>query len=906
MRLGTVSDSSISNGYLSSGNQIVGQYTSLAQGVMTFANVNAKIPAGATVDMSLRIDLGSGIAAGNLIGFQLMSANDVVISAGTVGGTFPLTGGNFYTTIVTNPSLAKITSSVYSGVGTQVDSGATSFRAGAVTINVANNPVKFQSVRFNVNGSITPSSDLANLKLRIDGQEVSTGVVSGSSVFFNLSTEKIVNTGSHIMEVYADVLGTPNRSFTLEILRPYDVVLMDTQYNTNISFGTPTGTATTVNVRAGQATVALSVDTPTGTIPLGGSNVTLGKFRVYAAGEALRIKYLPFKLTQVGGLLWTTTALVDGDIRNIALYGDDGVQVGSTINTPSGCSFGASVAADPTGVLVGQVLANEYSCGFGSASSNINYTIPANTNRVFSLKGDIQTTADFTSIRASLLTPNAGNAEGQISFRSATLPGGIVSGNQLSLTLTPFQVSRGSFGDQTIVGGAINQKIGVFSLSASSAEAIELTSISITASSTAGSNAAFRLQNLTVKVDGNTWNYVQPSVDVSAQYTFSSPSQVQIPAGGSKNVEVFADVLQGSTPGSYRPVSFTGAVARGSMTNTNQTLSGTPVTGQLITVAGAGTLSAATELSAPLVGQIVLGKDSPTVGQSIGQFRFSANNNEDIRIKDLTVTVTASAAAPATFDNLMLKNGATVVGTCNALVGGPTVYTAFCTMNNGGLVVAKSSSVNLVVAGDVATYNSSQGSAGKDFTVSIAASANIRAEGAASTGTVIVGGTYPMLANTQTVLRTKGTVALTTVGATANRTNTLADHMANLTITPDSAGALEFRSITLKLSGSAFVVAGNIVLKTAGGQILASVPNAASVTLTPAVNQILSGPTSYRIEVDTNGFTNVGANVEAFSMQLQAGTDIVLSSDSAPLPFGTETSFGIAASEAPKTVNFSY
>lgn len=895
MRLGTVSDSSIANGYLASGNQIVGQYTSLSGGIMTFANLNAKIPAGATVDMSLRIDLGSGVAAGNLIGFQLMSANDVVISAGSVGGTFPLVGGNFYTTTVSNPSLATVSSAVYQGVGNQVDAGATSFRAGAVTVNIANNPVKFQSVRFNVNGSINPSTDLANLKLRIDGQEVAAGMVSGSSVFFDLgSMGKVVNTGSHIMEVYADVLGTPNRTFTLEILRPYDVVLMDTQYNSNISFGTPTGTATQVTVRAGNATVALSSDTPTGTIPLGGSNVTLAKFRVYAAGEALRIKFLPFKLTQTGGNNWAALTDVDADLRNIALYGDDGVQIGSTINTPSGCSYSPAVNGT-----------TEYTCGFGSSSANINYTIPANTSRVLSLKADVQTTANFTTIKAAL-TAATSNVEGQISFKSSSLPAGLVQGNALSLTLTPFQVARASFGDQTIVGGAVNQKIAAFSLSASSAEAINLTSVSITASSTAGSNSDFRVQNLAVKVDGNTWNYVQASIDPNGQYTFSAPSLVQIPAGGSKNVEVFADVLQGSVAGSYRPVSFTGAVAQGAMTNTVQNLSGAPVTSQLITVAGAGTLSAAAELSSPLVGQIVLGKDTPTVGQALGQFRFSANNNEDIRIKDLTLTVTASAAAPATFDNLMLKDGSTVVGTCNALVGGPTVYTAFCTLSNNGLVIAKSNSKNIMVVGDVATYNSSQASAGKDFTVSIAASADIRAEGAASTGTVTVGGTYPMAANTQTVLRTKGTVTLAAVGPTTGRTNILSDHMANLTITPDAAGALEFRSITLKLSGSAFVAAGNIVLKTAGGQVLDTQANAASVTFTPSVNQILSGPTTYRIEVDTNGFTNVGANVEAFSIQLQSGTDIVLSADSAPAAFGTEASFGIAASEAPKTVNFSY
>jgi hypothetical protein len=44
-----------------------------------------------------------------------------------------------------------------------------------------------------------------------------------------------MGTGAHTLELYADVLGTPNRNFKVEILRPYDVVALDTQYNTYIS-----------------------------------------------------------------------------------------------------------------------------------------------------------------------------------------------------------------------------------------------------------------------------------------------------------------------------------------------------------------------------------------------------------------------------------------------------------------------------------------------------------------------------------------------------------------------------------------------------------------------------------------------------------------------------------------------
>lgn len=901
MKLGTVSDASITNGYLSSGNQIVGQYTSLAQGVMTFANVNAKIPAGATVDMSLRVDLagGSSIAAGNLIGFQLMSANDVTISAGTVGGTFPMVGGNFYTTTVSNPALASLSSVAYQGVGSTVDAGTMSFRAGAVTFNVVNNPVKLQSARFNVNGSINPSVDLANVKLRVSGQEVATGVVTGNNIFFDLgSNAKMLNTGNHLMEVYADVLGTPNRTFKIEILRPYDVMLMDSQYNTNISFPTPSGTATSVEVRKGTATITLASDTPTGTIPLGGSNVTLAKFRVFAAGEALRIKFLPFTLTKTGGASWDAGG-ADNQIRNIALFGDDGVQVGTTINTPSGCAFGP---ADNT---------NDYSCSFGSSSANINYTIPANTSRVLSLKADVQNTADFLTVRAQLNAATS-NVEGQISFQTSNLPGGIVQGSILSLTTAPFQATlNGSLGTQTIVGGASNQRIGSFSLSASSAEAIDVTSVRINTAANAGSNSNFRIQNLVVKVDGTSWNYVIGSVDPSTGYVFTSPTgPLRINAGGSKTVDVFADVLTGSVVASYNPVVLVDAVANGVSTNSNQTLrtsGGLPVssnniTGQQVDVASAGTANVTVDTSIPPAQQLVLG----ATGATLGQFRLTASNNEDIRVDQVTVTIiSGSGTGPATFKNLRLFDGSTEIGMGTAVTGTTPTFTSLFTIPNGGIVIPKNGTKILTVKGDVSTFTESPTSHNQAYTIRIAAAADVRAFGQASSETVTVGGTFPLVSNVQTALRTKVTAALTPMGSTSSRARTAADDVAKLTLNADSAYNAEFRGVTLSLSGAALTNGVSIELvDDATGVTLAGATGVtgATVVLTPTDPDFITagGSKVYRVRINTSTFANAANTSDAFSIQIAAAGNLVVREQ------GGASDFGLEARAVPITSTVSY
>lgn len=881
MKLGTVSDASITNGYLSSGNQIVGQYTSLAQGVMTFNGVNAKIPAGASVDMSLRIDLASGqsIAAGNLIGFQLMSANDVVISAGTVGGSFPLVGGNFYTTTVTNPALASISNPVYQGVGSQVDAGSMSFRAGAVSFQVVNNPVKIQSVRFNVNGSINPSQDLANAKLRINGAEVSTGVVNGNSLFFDLgSNPKLVSTGSQLMEVYVDVLGTPNRSFRLEILRPYDVVLMDTQYNTNISFTTPSGSATLVDVRKGTATVSLASDTPTGTIPLGGSNVTLAKFRVYAAGEALRIKYLPFSLTKTGGSDWAVAANLDANIRNIALYGDDGVQVGTTINVPSSCAFGVSLAT------------NVYSCGFGSSSANINYTIPANTNRVLSLKADVQTGATFSTVLAAL-EAGTSNVEGQISFQTSSLPGGRITASTLSLSTTPFQVAlNSSLSGQTIVGGANMQRIGSFQLSASSAEAINVTSISIQTNANTGSNVngatAFKVQNLIAKVDGTTWNFNVPTVDPSFTYTFTSPSgPLNITAGGSKVVDVYADVLTGaSTSAAYAPVNFTAAVANGASTNSNQTLSGAPVAGQQIIIVGSGSASASLVSGTPVKQQIPFNAQ----GVTVGAYTITASNNEDVRVDQVKVTLeSVTPGAPSPFTNLQLvDNTGAVLATLGSLASTTgTTFTGTFTIPGEGVTIVKNQQKTLTVKANVSDYNFATEAANKTYRLMITnPSTDIRAFGKASNVVVTVSPGTALTSNDQKVVRTKATVALTPIAPTVGRVRTATDDVANLMFTVDTAFGIDVGTTTLTFSGAAISGSSTTISLVDANSNAVVASSTGVITSGSPISFAFNGGTGYRINqgevktfkvrVNSSSFANTANSSDGFSVQITGANDV--------------------------------
>lgn len=906
-KTGVVSDANISNAYLATGNTIVAQYMSLTGGVVTFSGNLLRVPAGQAVDVSLRMDISSGTAngntVGNTVGFALMSAADLMLSSGSPMGSFPISGGQFVTTSVSNPSLAQVSTSTYQGVAGEVDAGTNSFLSSNIMVTIANSPVRLMSVTYTVTGSVNLGTDLRNLVLKADGVEVgrvTAPAVDGKVTFDMTANPAVLNTGSHSLQVFADVLGTPNRNFNLQVLRPFDWVFQDTQYNTFISAGTPGGTSTTVTVRQGVLTVSLASDTPTGNIALGGSNVTLAKFAVRGSGEPVRLRFLDFRLTKTGGDDWSTESEIDEDVRNISLISDDGTQIGSTINTPSSaCSTGGAT--------------NTFTCSFGTSSSNINYIIPANTTRVFSLRVDLQSTATITSLRGALLAPGSNNLEGQISFQTGTAPGGTIEGSALSISSTPFQVATNSaFSNQTYVGGAYGVKVASFSVSASSAEAINLTNVRLTTSAQVNaSSTILRAQNLTVKTGNTTWNYTVPSITASQTYTFQPPfGVVTIPAGGSVVVDVYVDVLTGSTAATFvNPFSFAGASGTGATTNTNQTLSGAPATGQSITVASAGTLSATVDTSNPVAQQIVLG----TSNLPLGRFRFTAGPNEDVKITDLTVTVTGSTStAPAAFSGLTLRNaqGATV-GTGTALAGSSGTYTSNFHFSTP-IVITKNTTGVFTVYGNVSDFTSSPLAHNKGYTFGIATTTDVTAFGAASNQSVTTSGSFPLTGNTQTTLRTKLTAALTSIGSTSGRVRGASDQVARLTLSVDPAYGAEFKSVAVLLSGQALATnattsvlvelldSGNTVIATTSVSV-STTTTSVTATLNPTDDLITAGDSEqYRIRVDSSSFANASNTSDSLSIQILSAGDLLWQTQ------GESESLGLMAKDVPLTITVSY
>jgi hypothetical protein len=134
--------------------QVIAQYNSISNGVISFSGLNWQIPAGQTEDVQLAIDVAGGLSAGNTTAFALNSASDVTAwdtnnNAITPTGVFPMDGNTFTVTSVSNPSLASL-AITSSSIGTTVTAGTQGNIVGAFNFSVQNNPLWLNSIAFHV------------------------------------------------------------------------------------------------------------------------------------------------------------------------------------------------------------------------------------------------------------------------------------------------------------------------------------------------------------------------------------------------------------------------------------------------------------------------------------------------------------------------------------------------------------------------------------------------------------------------------------------------------------------------------------------------------------------------------------------------------------------------------------
>jgi len=901
-KVGVVSDTNVSNLYLrdKSNQDIVAQYTSLSKGKATFGGTNLQVNAGQTKTYALVMDLSSSATAGNTLGWELTS---LMADGATVVGA-PVAGKTLTVTTVSNPSIAGATYT-YVAVGTTIDAGSSNVLLHQATLNITNSAVSLNSIKYTMVGSAN-KAHLTNLKLKIAGNEVASTVQGGDTVVFTPTTPVTVNTGNNTIEVYADVTGSPNRTVAVNLLQGYHLNIADTTYNTGITT-TLSGSATTVTINVGRVTLSLSGSTPSGNVPNGASNVTLTKANLFAGSEGVKIRFMDVAIQQgSAGDTWATLANLTEDIEQVKVMDDAGGQMGSSI---------ATIAAGTGNGQCTLTSATTTTCHFGTSGSPINYVVPANTSRVLSVMVNILSTNDAPTLRANF---NAGtdNGEGLVSL-DATIDTGAVTGVTLTVVTSPLTVGLNTgFTTQTYVAGSNNAKIASFTLTASSAESINVSSVTIDKDDNSGSGSEdFSIQNLLIKVGTTQFGTTRAIVSDTATetITFSGASKINIPAGGSVSLDAFADIRSSASAVTYTaPIDLTDGTAVGGTSQSSITWPATDTSGQNVTIASGPTLTIAIDSNTKPARQVVFG----STANSLASYRFSANNTEDIRVTDVTFndTITNGTANIASIKNLEFFDGNTkLAGPLNlTMPGATTASVAFSMGTNSQVIIPKNSAKTLELRGDVPTLSEiGTGASNDQHQFGIMPNSNVTALGKDSSASATLSGTAT--GNVMTVLQTKLTLASSLLGAATGRTRVAVDDVATINWTADAADQLTMGTVALKFSGLA-VSNGSTAF---GVRIIDSATNSdwgssastnctpgsgnsCSVTLGPAFIISKGTTKATKVRVNSTNFFNGANTSDSMSVTIDAAGDVAWND-------GTTAALSLEATVAPfVVVNVSY
>lgn len=867
-KLGVMSDSNISAAYLTESGSVVAQYSAISKGVIEFSGANIVVNAGQTRNLVFQFDLSSSATAGNSIGFGIASAANVLTVGNVpVSGLFAINGNIMTATTVSNPSLAELTVASAS-VGTTVYAGTQNVLVSQWTLTGTNNAMTLNSIKFNVTGSAA-KSDLKNVKLFVNGTQYGAAlpsVATGGVAFFDLSAAPpTINTGSNNLQLYADVMGSPSYDFRFQIFNTFDVLAVDTQYMTGVSVTVNGSSGVSITINQGQITVTASGDTPSGTISTNSSGVQMAKFVIYAAGEPVEVRWLDFRLAMTG-----TTGTLSNIFRNISIVDDAGLQIGTTISSPPRASTTCTGSAAAAGY---NAAGTNYDDCFGTSGSPISYIVPANTSRTLTLLANIQSTAAFTTVTGSLTSETGGNLRGLTSRQTSN--SGAASGAARSLVTTPLSSAiNGAFGNPRYAAGATGVRIGSYVLSASSAEGVNITTIT-----TEFSAAATSSQNVMLKVGGTQFGTTRATMSGSDIVTFSGASPLNVPRGGSVILDVYADILSNAGSATYTDLTQLDSCSGiGATTNASVSCSPTNVNGQDPVVTTGPTLLVTADQTTQLASQVVMG----ATGLSLATLKFTDTGNiEPIKITVLTLSdlVSSTTTVRQSFNNLTLWQGNTQVGGPVSLTDGTGIAAAtyradfnFATP----LVVPQNGTLVLQLKGDVASTNSSGSTDNSAHNFRVNAAAQVTAIGQYSNSSATVTVTSAA-GNDQTVLNTKLTVSGAALGSATSRTRSATDDVATLTFTADANDDVVLNTVTLRLQGVAVsngtAVSGIQLLK--GGSAWNNLPtqtcttgagNSCSITFlfAPMGNStttIVSRGTSQTVtlRVDSSNFFN-GAN----------------------------------------------
>lgn len=639
-RTGISSDTTLTNVYLYEGNmRLTDAATVTTGGIIRFSSPSGLFMVNGSKTISVRADIDAS-SNGQTVGVRL---NSVTVMGGTA--TSVGVSGNMMT-IASNAGLATAALGGANTVASpSVDAGTSNYTVWGNSVNIGTRAVWLKGATFKVIGSAQADA-LTNVRLIVDGAQVgaASSVNSMSNVSFDFSAAPVsLNSGTHTFELRADITGGADRSFYVSLQNAGDLMFTDSQFGVNLMLtGFVPANYNSGTISIGQGTLSLTKDstfTTTNNVTSGASNVAVAKYSIRAYGEAVKVMQVEVSIDPTA----------DDGLKNVGVF-YNGAQVGSSQNV--------TAAAGP------------HTLSFNMGSSLI---VPAGTTASIEVRADIidATGAAYTGDIVTSISIPASQAQGMSSYAltSAGSPG---SFTLTAAAATSTLAANAGVTNQNVPGNTSNVRIGSFVIQAGTTEGLRVTNLALgwtgaMATATDGAIETTDIANLTVSLDGGATK-MSP---VNPQTTNNFSVDFTVPAGGTKIVDVYADITAATDTETIQTVLT--ITARGSSSNTPVNAGIGPVNGQQMTV-GSGSIASASVISETITAAHYIVGGTST--ERMIRYNFKTTGGP-VTITELTFNLAGTTSGAITMLSVAGTNGGS---TCTAPVIGTTVTMTGCTI----------------------------------------------------------------------------------------------------------------------------------------------------------------------------------------------------------------------------------
>jgi len=505
------------------------------------------IPANSTMGVYITANMAASLAnyAGEV---PILALQAVTLKGGaTMTGSLPILGNyqNLNGTITIGTAVVAVGGQNPSASTKEV--GTTNFIVTSFKVTAGSaEDLTIKGVTLTNNGS-TSASDLKNIKLVNASTNATVATLAsftGKKMTFN-NINYVLGKGKNVtFDVRLDIESGSARDISIDIDQQADLVVMGNTYGYNVLPTYPNSSSpffNAANTSVGNGTLrieSLSV-TPTN-ISEGLTQVTVGKFKFVAKGEAMNVTNIGWNFT-----LTTSSKSSDmTDITNITVYGPLGNVVAGpkdfTVNLDIDGSNISKSTATTTDTLTVPIGENIY-----TVKANLSSDFTANdTIQVGIEVGAITNKGDITGNSITALPLGTNVQSSTMTVRAASLA--------VSVATTPAA--------QTVVAGAQDFTVAAYVLDASnSGTAIEISTIKPTYKTSVNAFpnmlSGFTLWDGATQIGINSDSTTCSGATCSAVATNATTTltlndnALIIPAGTTKTITLKADIGTGASSG---------------------------------------------------------------------------------------------------------------------------------------------------------------------------------------------------------------------------------------------------------------------------------------------------------------------------------------------------------------------